>query len=198
MNKMDMNNKVGNSAICWSDLTFRVGSGLLKKEKIILQHLYGRFELCAITALMGPSGTGKKSLLKCLNGQFSSGLSDNSKIMVNSEVDIVSSFVSQHSKQHLILCLTVEQNLIYASKLNNSNESDFNHEINVKNIMCELLLEDISDTVVDNCSGGQQKRLTIAIEMTPKVKPNVLCIDEPTTGLDSNIAEIVSKNLLYE
>ena len=141
---------------------------------------------------MGPSGAGKTSLLKCLNGQFSSGLSDNSKIMVNSEVDIVSSFVSQHSKQHLILCLTVEQNLIYASKLNNSNESDFNHEINVKNIMCELLLEDISDTVVDNCSGGQQKRLTIAIEMTPKVKPNVLCIDEPTTGLDSNIAEIVS------
>ncbi len=45
-----------------------------------------------------------------------------------------------------------------------------------------------------------EKRLTIALEMTTIVKPNLLCIDKPTTGLDSNVAEIVSKwifNLLF-
>ncbi|CAG2165983.1 unnamed protein product [Oppiella nova] len=56
-------------------------------------------------------------------------------------------------------------------------------------------MSDIRDTRVDECSGGQQKRLSIAIELTQYVKPNLLCIDEPTTGLDSNAAENVMKCL---
>ena len=184
-------------AIAWSRLTFKVGPGLLQKEKTILNCLYGSVEFGAITALMGPSGAGKTTLLKCLNGKLDSGLSPDSKIMINSRIPINSSFVGQHAKEQLILYLTVKQNLIYASKLKNSGNGHIDHELNSDNIIRELLLEDVSDNPVERCSGGQQKRLTIAIEMTPQIKPNVLCIDEPTTGLDSNIAESVSDSQFY-
>jgi ABC-2 type transport system ATP-binding protein len=65
------------------------------------------------------------------------------------------------------------------------------HENNAKNLLSELMISDIENRKVENCSGGEQKRLSIALEMTSYIKPNLLCIDEPTTGLDSNAAEIV-------
>ena len=185
-----MSSRVDSCAITWSNLTCRLKSGFRSKEEIILNHLYGSSDFGAITALMGPSGAGKTTLLKCLNGQYKSGLSSSTIIMANKNADIIPCFVYQNSKQHLILTLTAKENISYASKFKNSGEIGFNHEINVNNILRELNLEDVSDTIVGKCSGGQQKRLTIAIEMTPKVKPNVLFIDEPTSGLDSNIAEM--------
>ena len=183
-------------AIAWMDLSFRVKQFWFSKEKTILNHLSGSAEFGTINALMGPSGAGKTTLLKCLNGNMSSGLDQNSKIFVNTNEKINSCFVGQHSKEHLIMCLTAKQNLIYSSKLKNSdyksNIGPIDHELNSLEIMKELLIEEIAETRVDSCSGGEQKRLTIAIEMTKIVKPNILFIDEPTSGLDSIAAEMVS------
>ena len=181
-----------NVAIFWSQLTYKVGSGLFSEKKTILNNLEGSVNFGAITALMGPSGSGKTTLLKCLTGQLRRGLSSDSKIFVTKKLPIVMSIVGQDAKDHLNLSLTVKKNLIYASKLKNSSIENIDHETNVSNIMSELMIEDVCDNRVDSCSGGQQKRVSIAIEMTAKVKPNVLCIDEPTTGLDSNIANVVS------
>ena len=187
------------TALAWTNLTYRISSNLFK-EKIILNSLNGSVDFSAITALMGPSGAGKTTLLKCLNGKLCSGLDQESQIFVNDSTKIKTSFVGQFSKEQLIMFLTVEQNLIYASKLKNSslktnNINDINildHKTNVNNIMNDFIIGDIRNNLVENCSGGQQKRLTIAIEMTSMEKPNILCIDEPTTGLDSNVSELVS------
>ena len=183
-------------AIAWTDLTYRVKQFLWSEEKTILHRLNGSVEFGSITALMGPSGAGKTTLLNCINGKIRDGLDRSSKIYLNSNQKIRSCFVGQHEREHLIMCLTVRESLMFASKLKNSDiKSDTDpvcHVTNVKDIMDELLIDDIADTRVECCSGGQQKRLTIALEMTKKLKPNLLCIDEPTTGLDSNVAEIVS------
>jgi ABC-type multidrug transport system ATPase subunit len=56
--------------------------------------------------------------------------------------------------------------------------------------MKDLLISDIEDTNVENCSSGEQKRLVLAIELTSSFKPNLIFIDEPTSGLDSNAAEV--------
>ena len=48
-------------------------------------------------------------------------------------------------------------------------------------------MSDIGDNLIDNCSGGE-----IALELTSYSKSNILLIDEPTTGLDSNAAQVVS------
>ncbi|CAG2117101.1 unnamed protein product, partial [Medioppia subpectinata] len=70
-------------------------------------------------------------------------------------------------------------------------DGHFDHNMNVRRLLSELLLEDCADTTVQRCSGGEQKRLTVGLELVQQIKPNLLCIDEPTSGLDSNSSEIV-------
>jgi polar amino acid transport system ATP-binding protein len=179
-------------AIAWIDLTFSVNSFLMRKEKVILKRLNGSANFGSLNALMGPSGAGKTTLLKCINGINKSGLGENSKIYLNSREKINSCLIGNNEKERLIVGLTVKQNLIYASKLKNSvNQSKVNHQNNVNSLLSELMTIDIANTNVEDCSGGEQRRLLIALELTSYVKPNLLCIDEPTSGLDSNAAEMV-------
>ncbi|CAG2120665.1 unnamed protein product [Medioppia subpectinata] len=70
-------------------------------------------------------------------------------------------------------------------------DGKFDHQMNVRRLLSELLLEDCADTTVQRCSGGERKRLTVGLELVQQTKPNLLCIDEPTSGLDSNSAEIL-------
>ena len=89
--------------------------------------------------------------------------------------------------------LRVKGSLMYSSKLKNYQirKYKFNHEENIEKIISDLLLTDCQDNLVVNCSGGEQKRLSIGLELTSIVKPNLMCIDEPTSGLDSNTSEKV-------
>ena len=178
--------------IAWIDLTFTVNSD--NQPKVLLNKLNGMIESQTITALMGPSGAGKTTLLKCLNGQNVWGLSCQTKFYWNSLMKIKTCFVSQNVFDHLVSGLTVEQTLIYASKLKNSKiKEKTNHRLIVNQLMDELLISDIRKTNVCDCSGGELKRIIIASELMAIEKPNMLCIDEPTSGLDSNAAQVVCK-----
>ena len=178
-------------AIAWTNLTFEVTSLLTRKKRTILKSLNGFASFGALNAVMGPSGAGLTSLMKCLNGMNNSDLSSSTKILLNNNLKIRSSFVANNEKDFLILGLTAKQNLIYASKLKNSTEDNVDHENNVMQIMSQLMIEDTVNTKAGSCSGGQQKRLGIALELTAIRKPNLIFCDEPTTGLDSNVAEVV-------
>jgi ABC-type Mn2+/Zn2+ transport system ATPase subunit len=119
--------------------------------------------------------------------------------------------------------LTTRESLLYASKIKNQDISElyddepfaerlersritgarlskkidkFEHKEFVDKLMTDLALTDCADTLILNCSGGQQKRIVIALELVGYSKPNIMCIDEPTSGLDSNAAEQV-KNFIY-
>ena len=181
----------GQTAIAWTDLTFEVTSKLSRNKRTILQTLNGFVTFGTINAVMGPSGAGLTSLLKCLNGMNNRFLTKATKIMLNKNLKIRSAFVGHNEKVFLIMGLTAKQNMIYASKLKNSREDNVDHENNVMTIMSELMIDDTCDTKAGDCSGGQQKRLAIGLELTALRKPNVIFCDEPTTGLDSNVAEVV-------
>ena len=140
---------------------------------------------------MGCSGSGKTSLLKCINGLYFDYLTDETNIFLNKNSRIKTCFITQEVKDHILTGLTAGQAMTYASKLKNTKKT-FNHKENVKNIMEELLIRNVFDTNVEKCSGGEQKRLIIAMELTSIIKPNLICIDEPTSGLDSKAAEVVS------
>ena len=185
-------------AISWIDLSFEVKSIFNGKKTTILDNLCGFAEFGALTAIMGPSGVGLTSLLKCLNGLNDSKLSPESKIRLNSSVKIRSAFIGHNEQDFLIMGLTAKQNMIYASKLKNSNiGNDFDHERNVHQIMADLLITDIMNTKAADCSGGEQRRLAFALELTAIDKPNIIFWDEPITGLDSNVAEVVSHSNNY-
>ena len=88
--------------------------------------------------------------------------------------------------------LNVTQNLLYASKLKNSYiEGVVDHRLNVETVMSQLMISDVKNNTTETCSGGELKRLAIAMELTAVDKPNLILIDEPTTGLDSHIASVV-------
>jgi ABC-type multidrug transport system ATPase subunit len=188
------------TAIAWTGLSASVRQ-LSANEKCILDDICGGFEFSSINALMGSSGSGKTTLIKCLNASNRYVLSEDSKIFVNQSVKIVSCFVSQNQSESLVRGLTVKQALMYSSRVKNSgHKSGVNHSEIVYQLMDELLIRDVCDQRIERCSGGQHKRIAIALELTSRVKPNLLFMDEPTTGLDSNAAHIVSLtrySLLY-
>jgi ABC-type lipoprotein export system ATPase subunit len=180
-------------AIVWIDLSFTIPSKLFKKSITILHNISGGVEFGSLNALMGPSGSGKTTLLRCLNGRNKFGLSKETKFYLSSGEKIRTCFITQNTSEHLLEGLTVRQNLIYASKLKNSNKPmELNHQNIINDLLHELMISDIIDNKIEKCSGGERKRIVIASELTSFIKPNLLCIDESTRGLDSNAAEVVS------
>ena len=204
-------------AIAWNNLSY--SKETVFNKKIILKNLYGKIDFGTITALMGPSGSGKTTLLKCIYGMKRSGLSFETQFYVNKLIKIKSIFIAQQHNYHLLMNLTVRESLKYSSLLKNTNystrnlktdstneidykstnnleqifldEIEFDHNTNIDKILSDLMLINCADNFVSQCSGGEQKRLAIGLELTPRIKPNFICIDEPTTGLDSYAAEQV-------
>ena len=174
----------------WKLLTLKIPRKLFKEEKVILKRISGFFEFGKINALMGCSGAGKTTLLKSINGLYNDYITNDSVILLSKFRPIRTCYIEQDERQHLVTGLTAGQAMTYASKLKNC-DPNFDHNTNVKNLMKQLLIDNTFDTNVEDCSGGEQKRLIIAMELTTSLKPNLLCIDEPTSGLDSNAAEMV-------
>ena len=90
-------------------------------------------------------------------------------------------FVPQDN--YLMELLTVRESFVFASKLVNGKDKHFNHNGIAEKVIRRFGLDRIADTKAKRCSGGQRKRLSIALEVISK--PNILILDEPTTGLDS-------------
>ena len=177
-------------SIAWIDITLKVNKTFYSTEKLILREIKGFVEFGTLSALMGPSGAGKTSLLKCLNGSNKSLMTEASKIYLSKTKKIRTCFIAQDQREHIINGLTVKQALIYSSKLKNIGLA-VDHNLKVNELMEELNIKDIKNDYISKCSSGQQKRIVMAMELTAQVKPNLICLDEPTSGVDSNSALIV-------
>lgn len=165
----------------------------IQKSKLILRDLNGQFRFSTLNALMGPSGAGKTSLLKVLNGRSKTRLNVESKFYLSKFTPTKTCYITQEVSGHLMPGMTAKQLLIFASRLKNvSEEGQVDHESIALNILNELDLQEARDTMVDRCSGGERKRLALGIELTALRMPNLICIDEPTSGLDSNSSVVVT------
>lgn len=102
-------------------------------------------------------------------------------------------FVPQDN--YLMEKLTVYETLYYACKLNylDTPQENGNYADSVNKLIEMFGLENIRNTTVNRCSGGQQKRISISLELFSN--PNMLVLDEPTTGLDSASCSLVVKLL---
>ena len=154
-----------------------------------------------LLAIMGGSGTGKTTLLSILNGSL---IPQEGHITINGHdisepkaKDLIG-FVPQDDL--LIEELTVYQNLYYTAKLCFASLSEEEISQRVIKTLKDLGLDSSKDLKVGSAinkyiSGGQRKRLNIALELIRE--PAVLFLDEPTSGLSSADTEKVI-NLLKE
>lgn len=148
-----------------------------------------------LLAIMGGSGAGKTTLLSVLNGNLSpeSGtVTINGHSIDEPEAKALIGFVPQDDL--LIEELTVYQNLYYTAKLCFDNMSEDEIDKRVLRVLKDLDLLNAKDLKVGSpinkyISGGQRKRLNIALELIRE--PAVLFLDEPTSGLSSADTEKV-------
>ncbi|KAL7044602.1 hypothetical protein ACKWTF_001999 [Chironomus riparius] len=97
---------------------------------------------------------------------------------------------------HLQSLLTVGESMNFAMKLKTGNKlSTYEKWEKITKVLKAFGLADIKDTYVKNISGGQQKRLAIALEIVDD--PMIIFLDEPTTGLDS-VSSTMCLNLLND
>uniref|UniRef100_A0A1A9WZY2 ABC transporter domain-containing protein n=1 Tax=Glossina brevipalpis TaxID=37001 RepID=A0A1A9WZY2_9MUSC len=157
--------------------------------KEILHGINGVFRSGELSAVMGPSGSGKSTLLNILSGFRISGSTGTVKvngkvISTNSEkYRELSCYIIQDDmlRSHL----TVGETMMLAANLKlGYNVTKVQKENLINNILSQLSLQHRYNVFVDKLSGGQKKRLAIALELISN--PPVLYLDEPTTGLDSS------------
>lgn len=159
--------------------------------KTILDHVTLKCSSSELIGLIGPSGSGKTTLMKCLSGQMmpSAGRVQLNGLEVFSHFDAFKGNIGYVPQDDIIHReLTVMQTLVYAAKLRLPKDmTEKERKIRIKETLIELELEDQERLAVHRLSGGQRKRVNIAIELL--TKPGVLFLDEPTSGLDPALDE---------
>ncbi|CAI5702642.1 unnamed protein product [Peronospora effusa] len=169
-------------------------------KKSILDNVTGRCAPGELTAIMGPSGSGKTTLVDLLADRISSGhitgdMELNGEIRVTKTFRAVTSYVAQEDS--LLGSFTVLETMRMAAKLSLPNTVTSNEiESRIDDVVEAMGLGTCRHTLVGDIfrkglSGGQKRRLSIAIELLSN--PSILILDEPTSGLDSSATYNVMK-----
>ncbi len=185
------NNSINLSFIA-KNIEYKFPTGGLGLRDININEREGK-----LIAIMGASGAGKTTLLNVLSGMSkpSSGTIKINGIDLyesKKELDGVIGYIPQDDL--LIEELTVFENLYYNAKLcfRDKNKEEIAELVN--KTLKNLGLLERKDLKVGNAlnkliSGGQRKRLNIALELIRE--PSILFVDEPTSGLSSRDSENV-------
>ncbi|XP_050223015.1 ABC transporter G family member 15-like [Mercurialis annua] len=187
--------------LVWEDLTVVLPNFSEGPTRRLLNGLNGYAEPGQIMAIMGPSGAGKSTLLDALAGRLSGNVLMTGNVLFNGKKKRLGyagvAYVTQENT--LLGTLTVRETLTYSAHLRLPS-SMTKEEIDgiVEGTIMEMGLRDCADRLIGNwhlrgISGGEKKRLSVALEIL--IKPNLLFLDEPTTGLDSASAFFVIQTL---
>jgi len=144
----------------------------------------------SLLAIMGPSGCGKSTLLKTLNGDSPSSSGKvylfNLELIANyNYLKTQIGYVPQDDIIHKEL--RVFECLFYTAKLRLKNLSNKEIHQKIDTILKELNIFEIKNNIVAEISGGQRKRVSIAVELL--TDPLLLFLDEPTSPLDPQTVE---------
>lgn len=148
-----------------------------------------------LVGIMGASGSGKSTLLNVLNGNYAPTFGEVSinGINIHSEKHRIEGVIGYVAQDDLLIEeLTVFENLFFNAKLCFKNKPDEEITELVEITLNNLGLIETKDLRVGSplqktISGGQRKRLNIALELIRE--PSVLFVDEPTSGLSSRDSE---------
>ena len=144
----------------------------------------------SLLAVMGPSGCGKSTLLKALNGDTPA---TRGKVLLFgqellSNYDYLKTQIGYVPQDDIVhQQLTVEECMYYTSKIRLDKPSDKKIDDKINQILKDLNISHIKHNLISEISGGQRKRVSIAVELL--TDPLILFLDEPTSPLDPQTVE---------
>ncbi|MBI3512113.1 MAG: ATP-binding cassette domain-containing protein [Bacteroidetes bacterium] len=173
-----------------NNIEYKFKTGKLGLRGVNIQEESGR-----LIGIMGGSGAGKSTLLNVLN---SNEAPTQGEVLINginihTQKDKIEGVIGHVSQDDLLIEeLTVFQNLYYNAKLCFGNMGEAEITKTVDELLADLGLYEARNLKVGSplektISGGQRKRLNIALELIRE--PSVLFVDEPTSGLSSRDSE---------
>lgn len=175
------------------DLTVAVDRG----SKILLDDVSFPVGEKCLLAVVGPSGAGKSTLLNALTGQRPA---DRGTVLYDGR-DLYRDYAELRQRIGLVpqddilhAQLTVRAALSYAAELRFPQDTAREErQARVDEVILELGLEQRAGQAVHSLSGGQRKRVSVALELL--TKPSLLFLDEPTSGLDPGMDRSVMQML---
>lgn len=154
----------------------------------VLQNINLKIENGEVVALMGISGSGKSTLIKIISSFLkpTSGevLINGNSVKLNQPFKSIA-YVSQASSKTLFPWLSVEDNIYYPNKLRN--QLNLESKTYCDELLKILKIEHRRKSFPLNLSGGEQKRLSLAVSLS--YKPEIILLDEPFSGIDFKLSE---------
>lgn len=159
----------------------------VRKDLNILQNISVAFKPREFIVVVGQSGGGKSTFVDAVAGYRPA--TPPSKVYVN-DIDIYQNFDAIRNeigfvpqKDIIHMELTIYQALDYAAQLRmpGDTSAEERHK-RVMEVLADLDLTHRKDVQISGLSGGQQKRVSIGVELL--TKPGLFFLDEPTSGLD--------------
>jgi len=144
----------------------------------------------SLLAVMGPSGCGKSTLLKALNGDTPA---TKGKVLLFgqellSNYDYLKTQIGYVPQEDIVhRQLTVYECMYFTANIRLDNPLDSTIDKRINKILNDLNIEHIKDQLIEKISGGQRKRVSIAVELL--TEPLILFLDEPTSPLDPATVE---------
>lgn len=138
--------------------------------------------------LLGPNGSGKTTTFSIIAGLLtpskgSVSIKGGSPAKVNGIIGFAPQEVALYET------LTLLENIKIFGRLYGLSSSELN--INIKNVLSIVQLNDVKHKVVSKFSGGMKRRANLAVALIHR--PEILILDEPTVGIDPQ-----SRNLIFE
>ena len=174
------------------DVTFSYGNG-----RVILNDVTLRFGRGQVVAIMGGSGMGKTTLLKLIGGlirpQKGRILFDGTDVAT---ADTQALYRARRKMGMLFQggalfdSLTVWENVAFGLIENKKMERKKAKTEAIRVLRQVGLAPDVADLYPSELSGGMQKRVSLARAIA--TKPEIIFFDEPTTGLDPIMADVIN------
>ncbi|HCI76352.1 MULTISPECIES: ATP-binding cassette domain-containing protein [Psychrobacter] len=153
-----------------------------------------------ILTVMGPSGSGKSSLLNWLTGTLPNGFTAIGEVWLNDENV---SHLPTHLRHIGVLYqdallfshLSVAGNIAFAMPKSNKNSNKKQRREKIEQALAQVGLAGMGDRHPDNLSGGQQAR--VALLRTLLSAPKAILLDEPFSKLDTQL-RVDTRQLVFE